>query len=371
MLPSEKATLTDWLRFHLAFLYKPQWIEQLIQKYGAPERFLRAPYREIEDDFPRIPPSVRAAMKGRKTFLAAKMERDRAEREGISILRRECPEWPINLRGLEGMPLVLFSRGRILPRDGAAVGIVGSRRPSRHGLRQAERFAGALASLGVTVVSGLARGIDAAAHRGALEAGGRTIAVLGSGLGRLYPREHLALARRISGSGAVISEFPWDTPPRQFHFPHRNRILSALSLGILVVEAGEKSGSLITANWALDQNREVFALPGRIDCPEARGALRLIQDGARLVIDPGEIAEILGIRARPVGGEKHPPGSDKGRSLPAHLELLFREEDSWHADQLIERLGRAPGEVLAELSRLEAQGLLLRLPGGAYGRAIY
>jgi DNA processing protein len=135
----------------------------------------------------------------------------------------------------------------------------------------------------------------------------------------------------------------------------------------VVVEAGEKSGSLITAGWAMEQDREVFALPGRVDAPEARGALRLIQDGARLVLDPGEIAEVLGVAARAVP-RRGPPGAATDRALPAHLEPLFAEEDAWHADRIIDRLGRPPGEVLAELSLLEADGRLARLPGGAYRR---
>jgi DNA processing protein len=169
-------------------------------------------------------------------------------------------------------------------------------------------------------------------------------------------------------------------PPRQYHFPHRNRILSGLCLGVLVVEAGDRSGSLITADWALRQSRPVFALPGRVDEAEARGALRLIQDGAWMILDPEEIPEILGLP--PPSGPRGPEGPGEGPPRPAaprrglhpgpesalggRLADLFREEDAWHADRIIERLGVPPGEVLAELARLETEGLLYRLPGGAY-----
>ncbi len=361
--------LINSMRLYLAFLYQPEALEHLLEKFGDPENIFRHSPEELEA-LSGIPKTAKASLGNRRFLESARRELERAGKEGVHVLLRGSPAWPANFSGLPGMPLLLFSRGRILPADSRAVGIVGSRRPSRYGLQQAERFAAELAALGVTVVSGLARGIDAAAHLGALEAGGRTIAVLGSGLGRIYPREHLDLARRISGAGALLTEFPWETPPRQFHFPHRNRILSAVSLGVLVVEGGERSGSLITAQWALEQGREVFALPGRIDSSETRGSLRLIQDGARLVVEPEEIVEILGILVPSGGPRKNSGQSQRGgpalRPLPVYLAPLFEEEDAWHADRIIHRLGRPPGEVLAELSRLESEGLLQRLPGGAY-----
>jgi DNA processing protein len=371
MSPSERADLIDWLRFHIAFLYQPHVGQDLLDRLGDPGRALRLPADALEA-IPGLAPQHRAALADPRIAVQAGSEIGRVERGEFAVLRRGLPGWPESLDGLPAMPFLLFVRGTVLPADSNAVGVVGSRRPSPYGLRQAARFAAGLAAAGITVVSGLARGIDAAAHRGALEAGGRTIAVLGSGLGRIYPGEHRDLARRVAGAGAVLTEFPWDSAPRQFHFPHRNRILSALSRAVLVVEAGERSGSLITADWAAEQDREVFAVPGRVDAEEARGCLRLIQDGARLVADPEEIAEVLGVRPpkRPAG-EEGPPvrGSRRVRELPAHLAPLFDEEDAWHPDAVIGRLGRPPGEVLAELARLEALGVLSRLPSGAYVEA--
>jgi DNA processing protein len=387
MTSERREKLLVWLEWHLTHLGKPEEVDDFIERLG---RIRASP----EDrDAPRA-----AGSQGPLRLLpasgrgpAASEELERTLREGVQIVCRGDPLWPANLQGLPGMPLLFFLRGDLVPGDARAVGIVGSRRPSPHGLRQAERFAGGLAARGFTVVSGLARGIDAAAHRGALAAGGRTIAVLGSGLGRMYPREHQELARQIALRGAVLTEFPWDSPPRQFHFPHRNRLLSALSLGVLVVEAGERSGSLITANWAVEQDRAVFALPGRADDPEARGGLRLIQDGAQMVLCPEEIVESLGggdgSAAESSGdaegirtGRSPPGGWREGgpemcstprprRDLPAHLAALFREEDAWFSDRIVDRLARPPSEVLAELSRLEAEGILTRLPGGAYALA--
>jgi DNA processing protein len=365
-LEHPRSRLIDWLRFHLVFLYHPRAGQALLDRHLEPGRIFRLPPAELLA-VPEMCPALVRALLDPRGAAKARDELERVLRGGAAIHFRDGPGWPQSLAGLPEMPFLLYGRGSVLPGDSLAVGVVGSRRPSPHGIRQAERFGDGLARLGITVVSGLARGVDAAAHQAALAAGGRTIAVLGSGLGRIYPQEHRELACRISRSGAVVSEFPWDAPPRQFHFPHRNRILSGLSRGVLVVEAGEKSGSLITAGWAMEQDREVFALPGRVDAPEARGALRLIQDGARLVLDPGEIAEVLGVATRELP-RRGPTSTDAGRALPAHLEPLFAEEDAWHADRIIDRLGRPPGEVLAELSMLEANGLLARLPGGAYRR---
>ena len=243
--------------------------------------------------------------------------------------------YPDALRWLPDPPPVLYARGELLPQDRLAIAVVGSRRPSRYGRSMAERFGAELAEQGFTVVSGLARGVDGLAHRGALRAGGRTIAVLGCGVNRVYPPEHRGLCEDICAQGAVLSEFGFDTRPQRWNFPRRNRIISGLTLGVVVVEATERSGSLLTARHAAEQGREVFAVPGRIDVESSRGAHRLIQGGAKLVTGAGDILDELPEavretalkfavtpalgrrgRARPVGAGIPRPGAAGRRGDP-------------------------------------------------------
>ncbi|UCB57420.1 MAG: DNA-processing protein DprA [Candidatus Omnitrophota bacterium] len=211
----------------------------------------------------------------------------------IKTLSLNDKEYPANLRYIYSPPLALYVKGNILAEDSIALAIVGSRKASYYGLKNAESLGFKLASQGITIISGLARGIDTAAHRGALAAGGRTIAVLGSGLNIIYPRQNKGLAEEISKNGAVISEYAQDTPPLRQNFPRRNRIISGLSLGVVVVEAAKRSGALITADFALEQGREVFALPGKIDSFTSAGTHELIKDGAKLVESTEDIIEEL------------------------------------------------------------------------------
>ncbi|MEA1929003.1 MAG: DNA-processing protein DprA, partial [Candidatus Auribacterota bacterium] len=205
------------------------------------------------------------------------------EKLDVRIITIFDSDYPENLREIYDPPVVLYIKGSIIPEDKPALAVVGSRRASHYGLQTAEKISYQLAARGFTVVSGLARGIDTRAHRGALKASGRTIAVLGSGLGNIYPPENGQLAKEISLSGAVISEFPIRAIPDRQNFPLRNRVVSGLSLGVLVVEAAQRSGALITARLAMEQGRSVMAIPGRIDSFSARGTNSLIQDGARMV----------------------------------------------------------------------------------------
>ncbi|MEM7233006.1 MAG: DNA-processing protein DprA, partial [Planctomycetota bacterium] len=231
-------------------------------------------------------------------------------------------------------------------------------------------FSSHLGRSGIGVVSGLARGIDGAAHRAALEAGGRTIAVLGSGFGRVYPSENRPLARRIaeSGQGALLSEFPWEAAPRTFHFPQRNRILSGLARSLLVVEAGERSGTLITADWALRQGKPVFVVPGRVEDRTTRGALGLLRDGAHPALDPSDVTLAFGM-GPPAAGEEAPPGKGPpvlSGPLGRQLGRLFSEEDSWQVDALAERLDVSTDTLLVELSKLELDGALESSSDGAF-----
>ena len=254
-------------------------------------------------------------------------------------------------------------RGRIeLLERGPRVAIVGSRSPSMYGREQAARFAAALARAGVVVVSGLARGVDASAHQAALDVGGASIAVLGSGVDRPWPSG--PLAERMAREGLLLSEFQPGTGPRRHHFPLRNRLISALSSAVLVIEAAWKSGSLITARWALDQGRCVLALPGRVDQPMARGALRLIREGATPVESPAQLLEDVFGLAQPATSSAGEEATD-----PHHPLLAALRGETLSADELAERLGGELAPTLAELARLELDGVLRRGPGGLYSLA--
>ena len=257
------------------------------------ERFeLASLHRVSQHDLERVPgigPVTAAAIAGVRDE-GGEIELARAR--GIKIIPCTSPEFPAPLRSLYDFPIVLYRRGTYTEADHLAVGIVGSRQCTEYGRRQAGRFGQGLAGVGVTVVSGLARGIDTAAHRGALRTErGRTLAVTGNGLLRVYPRENARLMSEICERGAIFSEFPLEAGPEPTRFPRRNRIISGLSLGVLVVEAAERSGALITTEWALEQGREVFCLPGSVESPLSRGCHALIRQGAHLVEGPADLLE--------------------------------------------------------------------------------
>jgi DNA processing protein len=292
---------------------------------------------------------------------------------GVRLLSAADPDYPAPLKDIPDPPQVLYMLGNYEPADALAIAIVGARRSTPYGLRVAERLASALARVGLTVVSGLARGIDAAAHQGALKAGGRTLAVLANGLSEVYPPEHLELARKISQAGALLSEMPLDQQPLPGLFPQRNRIISGLCLGVVVVEATPGSGSLVTAEHAMEQNREVFAVPGPVDSLASRGCHRLIRDGARLVETVDDILEELGPLVRAVPRT----GSDTPVRHPAELALNAQERTLLghlsdlpiSIDELIQRTSLTASQVMATLSVLEMRRLVRRLSGQQFIRA--
>ena len=281
-----------------------------------------------------------------------------AASERIVHLSPGGPSWPAALDSIDAPPDALWLRGRVeLLALVPWVALVGTRSPSPYGLAQAERFARALAAAGVGVVSGMARGVDQAAHSAALEVGGATLAVLGSGVDRPWPGG--PLAQRLAREGALLSELEPGTPPRRHHFPRRNRLISGLARAVVVVEAAWASGSLITARWAADQGRTVFALPGRVDHPMARGCHRLLREGAALVEDPEEVLAELGLDvARPA---PEAPLEETGLLAALRGETLA-------ADDLAARTGRALGDLLTELVTLELEGRVARGPGGLWRR---
>lgn len=290
---------------------------------------------------------------------AAEMER--LATAGITALPRTHPAYPTRLREIDDAPPVIYVRGAWTPEDEWSVAVVGTRRATAYGRQAVTELTRGLAASGVTVVSGLARGIDTIAHRTALDSGGRTVGVLANGLDTIYPPENRRLAEEIAERGAVISDYPLGTKPRADFFPRRNRILSGLSLGTLVVEGDYKSGSMITAKFATEQNRDVFAVPGSIFSPQSRGPLSLIRDGATPVTSAQDILEALNltrIGAQLDFGRAAPPESGEERSL---MGVLTR--DPQHIDDVARRAGLAAAIVSGTLALLELKGLVRDVGG--------
>jgi DNA processing protein len=280
----------------------------------------------------------------------------KVHRAGAWLTTLQDDTYPEQLRKLPDAPPVLYIKGALFPPDERALAIVGTRKATTYGRDAAHYFAKELASNGVTVVSGLAQGIDAAAHRGALDADGRTFAVLGSGIDKIYPREHSKLAQEITQHGAIISEFPLGTPPEARNFPRRNRIISGLSLGVLVVEAPEKSGAMITASVATEQGRDIFAVPGNIFNASSSVTNRLIQDGAKLVINVADILDEFNIvhnnvQTRVVTEQIAPANANE-------IQILdYLSADPIHIDDLVRMSGLPVAMVSSTLTILELKGL--------------
>ncbi len=288
---------------------------------------------------------------------AAEAEARRAEGLGVRIVGRDEADYPAWLRRVFSPPPVLWVRGRLVAGEGErAVAVVGSRAATALGLAFARSLARELAAAGVTIVSGLARGIDAAAHRGAVDGGGRTVAVLGSGLDRLYPRENTELARGVERAGAVVSEFPLGTGPWKANFPRRNRVIAGWARAVVVVEAGTRSGALSTARAALDEGRDVMAVPGHPSQPSAEGTNGLLRDGAALVRGAPDVLSELGLA--PPAARDDPPVDEVlatlARGVPAGV------------DEIRARCGLALPALLARLAELEIAGTIERLPGALF-----
>jgi DNA processing protein len=289
----------------------------------------------------------------------------KANQAAVKIVPFTDSNYPARLRMIADPPPLLYLKGEIRREDDKAVAIVGSRSTSDYGRRVARDLCRGLVSLGFTVVSGMARGIDGTAHESALNAGGRTFAVLGSGVDRIYPAEHDRLYQRISENGAVVSEFAMGTKPLAFNFPARNRLISGLSLGVVVVEATEKSGSLITASLALEQGREVFAVPGEVGASRSRGVHRLIRQGAKLVETVDDIIEEIAPQLLSRGGNPDAPRPALPQNLGDDLHKIFGlfQERALQIDEVIESSGYSPSRVSEILLELELLGYLKQLPG--------
>lgn len=300
-----------------------------------------------------------SALRSGVTRRAAAAQAAKARQAGVTIVGRDDSHYPLWLRDTHTPPLVLWVKGQLVADEGAkAVAVVGSRAATPLGRAFGERLAGELAASGLVVVSGLARGIDAAAHRGVLRARGRTVAVLGSGLDRIYPPEHAPLAERVAETGAVVSEFPLGTQPWKSNFPRRNRVIAGWARAVVVVEAGAKSGALSTARAAADEGRDVMAVPGHPSEPQAEGTNALLRDGAALVRgSPDVLAELGLLEARaPEPASSDPVLRALVKGVPARV------------DEIQERSGLALPVVLARLSELELTGAVARLSGGLFAR---
>jgi len=276
---------------------------------------------------------------------------------GAKLITFKAEDYPPNLKLLPDAPPVLYIMGEILPQDQLAIGIIGARKATHYGRTIAEKFAYELAISGVTIVSGMARGIDSCAHQGALKADGRTIAVLGCGIDIVYPPENSELMQHICEHGACISEFPLGMPPLKGNFPARNRLMSGLSLAIVVAEASEHSGTFSTVEWALEQGKEVFAIPGNILSETSKGPNRLIQDGAQIATSAQEVMEYLGIKPIIVE-QKKPKLSEEENKIWEHLSY-----EPIQVDKLAEILNLPVQKILSSLLNLELQGIVRQIPG--------
>jgi DNA processing protein len=292
---------------------------------------------------------------------------DRAAAASITATAWNDAAYPVALTTIADPPPVLWTRGHVDALRGPAVAIVGSRAASPYGLAVAEQLAGDLAARGLVIVSGLARGVDSAAHRGALAAGGVTVAVLGSGVDVIYPAEHAALAKSIDATGAVISELVPGTGPQQWFFPLRNRIISGLSRAVVVIEAGDKSGSLITARCALDQGRDVLAVPGNVLSGRNRGAHALLRDGAKIVESADDILEELGMPGGAGGAQTGTMGGAVAQIGDPLIDCLTPGEAS-DLDEIAQRSGLNTARLLPRLFELELQGRVRRVGGGRFMR---
>lgn len=348
----------------------PIRIKALLDKFGSPDRVFGASQADLMQVEKIGEINSRAILTAAAdSERAAQQELDRANALGVRVLCIGEPDYPSLLARIPDPPPILYVRGSIDPDGLDAIGlaIVGSRDCSAYGVEQAERFAGTLAASGITIVSGGARGIDSAAHRSALRAKGRTIAVLGCGLSVCYPPENDRLFAQIAENGAVISELPIATQPEAKNFPARNRLISGMSLGTLVVEAGRRSGALITARLALDDhNREVMAIPGRLDSPSALGCLDLIKKReAALVTEPGDVLEVLRPHAHNRSRELRAAAADTPvkpdepalfpADSPARAAILSALADPLTLDQIVEKTRLGVPAVMAELTMLEMQ----------------
>jgi DNA processing protein len=384
--PVLSSAAVEHLRWSLIPGIGPILFNRIVDRFGSAQKALGASAVELAS-VDGIGLARAADIAPLREVADVQREVDLAAEHGARILCREDEEYPVGLRHLPDPPICLYVRGRLEPTDALAVAIVGSRRCSLYGREQAYRFGHQLGSRGVTVVSGLARGVDGESHKGALASGGRTVAVLGNGLAHIYPPEHRDLADAVAARGAIISELPMETSPAKENFLPRNRLIAGLSLGVLVVEAAYRSGALSTSARAAEYNREVFAIPGRLDSDFSTGTNALIRDQhAKLVTNADDILDELGeageaLKAASESGasptesrSSNAKGSGEMKSAKLVLsdderkvfEALHREEQS--IEMLAAETGHSAAKIASTLITLQLKGLARQLPGNLFVR---
>ena len=341
--------------------------KRLIAEFGSPESLFgakRSQLARIKTEVERGSDKLIDAICSFSGWVLVEEELKRAQKLGIKIFTLNDPEYPESLKNIYNPPPILYVKGEILPQDEMSIAIVGSRIPDRYGRTVTQRISGELAQRGITVISGMARGIDSIAQQEALKRGGRTIAVLGSGLDVVYPPENDKLYDEISDKGAVISEFPLGTGPLGHNFPQRNRIISGLSLGVIIVQASKKSGSLITASFALDQNKEVFAVPGEAGKKLSFGPNWLIKKGAKLVEKAEDVFSELGISFNE-STEAPVDRTSVLESLTPNEKTVYSvfKREALHVDEIIKLTNMEPSNVLSVLLTLELNGFIVQLQG--------
>lgn len=356
-------SLRDWLRLTLVSGIGSETQRKLLTRFGLPEAIFSASYDAVRDV---VGDRLASALFETDNDDLVQRASDWPNGDDQHIVTIADAAYPQALLEIPDPPTLLYVRGRLELLNRPALAIVGSRNPTPQGIQNAERFAAAFAEAGLVIASGLALGIDAAAHRGALTAGGDTIAFIGTGIDRIYPARNRDLALEIGAKGAIVSEFPIGTPVTAFNFPKRNRLISGLSRGVLVVEAATESGSLITARLAGEQGREVFAIPGSIHSPQSRGCHKLIKQGAKLVETAQDVLEELHwnlVDALPTTAL-----GDAGASPGQHELLELMGYDPCDLDDLAERSGLTADTLSVMLLHLELDGRIASLPGGRYQR---
>ncbi len=337
-------------------------LKRLLERFRTPEAVLAASTEQlaaVEGIAPELARAIAACRRDDATERRIAAARER----GAFALSWLDDAYPAPLKELSHSPPVLFVRGNLDPKDKLGVAVVGTRRPSHYGQQVAEKLGRELAENGVTVISGLARGIDTCAHKAALAAGGRTIAVLGCGIDVYYPPENRKLCDAIAEHGAVLSEYNLGTEPLAMNFPKRNRVVSGLSLAVVAVEAGERSGVLNTCAWALDQGRPVYAVPGRLSDPTSIGTNRLLREGAKPLTSATELLRDLGLVARVEAAPRVAVLDDEQPVMD------FLSSEPQHADEICQGLGTPISKLLGILAQLELKGLVRQLPGKYFVRA--